>query len=172
MDRGKETAGKRGAINVIAQILSYLSPMVLAWLVALLIFAVAEGITVSLVSVWFIVGALVAMIAAALGAPVWLQVMLFLVVSIALLALLRPFVRRISKPRPEATNADRHIGRTALVTEEIDNLRQTGAVRLDGVVWTARSESDQVIPVGATITVKRIAGAKAYVDPAEETVAV
>lgn len=152
---------------MIAQILELLSPMALAWLVALLIFAVAEAITVSLVSIWFVVGALAALIAAGVGAPVWLQVVLFLVVSIVMLALLRPFVRRVSKSKPEATNADRHIGRTALVTEEIDNLRQTGAIRLDGVVWTARSDSGQVIPVGTTITVKRIAGVKAFVEPVQ-----
>ena len=152
---------------MIAQIMELLSPMALAWLVALLIFAVTEAVTVSLVSLWFVIGAIAALIAAGVGAPVWLQVVLFLLVSIVMLALLRPFVRRISKPKPEATNADRHIGRNALVTEEIDNLRQTGAIRLDGVVWTACSENGEIIPVGTTITVKRIAGVKAFVEPAE-----
>ena len=157
---------------MIAQMLEMLSPMALAWLVALVIFAVAEAVTVSLVSIWFVVGALAALIAAGLGGPVWLQVVLFLGISILMLALLRPFVRRISKATPEATNADRHIGKTALVTEEIDNLRQTGAVRLDGVVWTARAEHDEIIPVGATIVVRRIAGVKAYVEPVREQVTI
>ena len=55
----------------------------------------------------------------------------------------------------------------ALVTEEINNLQESGAIRLDGVIWTARSESGEVIPAGTTITVKRIAGVKAYVEPAK-----
>ncbi len=149
-------------------ILSMLSPMTLAWLVALLIFAVAEGVTVALVSVWFCGGAFVALIAAALGGPIWLQVLLFLAVSGILLAVVAPWARKASRTDPVATNADRHIGKTALVTEEIDNLRETGAVKLDGVVWTARSEHDEVIPVGAAITVKRITGVKVWVEPVRE----
>ena len=148
-------------------ILSMLSPMTLAWLVALLIFAVAEGVTVALVSVWFCGGALAALIAAALGGPIWLQVLLFLAVSGILLAVVAPWARKASRTDPVATNADRHIGKAALVTEEINNLRETGAVKLDGVVWTARSEHDEIIPVGATITVKRITGVKVWVAPVE-----
>ncbi len=152
---------------MIASFLDALSPMMLAWLVALIIFAAAEACTAGLVSIWFAGGSLVALIASGVGAPVALQVALFLIVSIVMLALLRPFAKRYSAPRAK-TNADRHIGRQALVTEEIDNLRETGAVRLDGVVWTARSESGQVIPEGDTITVLRITGAKVWVEPAAQ----
>ena len=97
-----------------------------------------------------------------------LAIVLFLVVSGVLLAVVAPWARKASRVNPVATNADRHIGRQALVTEEIDNLKESGAIRLDGVIWTARSESGEVIPEGATITVKRIAGAKAYVERATE----
>lgn len=150
-------------------ILSAMSPMALFWLVALIVFAVAEAATVGLVSIWFAGGALVALIAAGLGGPIWLQLVLFLVVSCVMLALLRPFVKNIAMPHKTRTNADRHIGQRALVTEEINNLAETGAVRLDGVIWTARSESGEVIPVGTTITVRRIAGVKVWVAPAAET---
>ena len=153
-------------------ILAMLSPMATLWLTALLVFAVAEAITVNLVSIWFAGGALVALIATGLDAPVWLQVVLFLVVSGALLALVAPWARKASRVNKVATNADRHIGRTALVTEEINNLRETGAIRMDGVIWTARSESGDVIPAGQTITVKRIAGVKAFVEPVQEPVEV
>ncbi len=149
------------------QILLALSPMVLMWLVALIVFALAEAATVGLVSIWFAGGALVALVAAALNAPVWLQVVLFVVISLILLISLRPLVQKLSKSRPTPTNVDRHIGQRALVTEDINNLAETGAIRLDGIIWTARSESGQVIPAGTVITVDRISGVKAFVSPAE-----
>ncbi len=149
-----------------------LSPMVLMWLVALIVFALAEAATVGLVSIWFAGGALVALIAAGLNAPVWLQVVLFVVISLLLLISLRPLVQRLSGSQPTRTNADRHIGQRALVTEEINNLAETGAIRLDGIIWTARSETDQVIPEGTVITVDRISGVKAFVSPAEASTSV
>ena len=149
------------------QLIAALSPMTIWWLAALVIFAVAEAVTVNLISIWFAGGALAALIAAGLSAPLWLQIVLFLVVSGVLLALVAPWVRKASRVNSVATNADRHIGRQALVTEEINNLQESGAIRLDGVIWTARSESGEVIPAGTTITVKRIAGVKAYVEPAK-----
>ena len=98
--------------------LNAMSPMTLMWLVALILFGIAEAATVGLVSIWFAVGTIPALIVSALGGPVWLQVLLFLAVSILMLAMLRPFVRRISAPRAR-TNADRHIGQTAIVTETV-----------------------------------------------------
>ncbi len=154
--------------------LSAISPMTLMWLVALILFGIAEAATVGLVSIWFAAGAAVAMIVSALSGPIWLQVLVFLVVSIVLLALLRPFVNRVSNLNKQATNADRHIGQQALVIEEINNLTDTGAVKLDGVVWSARSEQGEIIPVGRLIEVKRIAGVKLYVAevPKPETTSV
>lgn len=147
-----------------------LSPMALFWLVALIVFAVAEAVTVGLVSIWFAGGSLVALVTTSLGGPLWLQITLFLVVSCVLLALLRPFVKKVSLPHQTRTNADRHLGQTALVTEEINNLQETGAVKLDGVTWTARSADGGVIPVGTLITVQKIAGVKVLVTPVRETV--
>lgn len=149
--------------------LSAISPMTLMWLVALILFGIAEAATVGLVSIWFAAGAAVAMIVSALSGPIWLQVLVFLAVSVVLLALLRPFVNRVSNPNKQATNADRHIGQQALVIEEINNLADTGAVKLDGVVWSARSEQGEIIPVGRLIEVKRIAGVKLYVAEVPKT---
>lgn len=147
---------------------SLISPMALIWLAALIILAIAEAATVGLVCIWFAGGALVALIAAGVGAPLWLQITLFLVASGLLLALLRPIMRKVVMPQKTATNADRHLGKTALVTEEINNLQETGAVKLDGVIWTARAENDQVIPVGTVIKVLRMEGVKVYVALAEQ----
>ena len=102
---------------------------------------------------------------AALGAAVWLQIFWFVIVSVATLVLTRPLVKRYVDSRSVATNADRSIGRTAVVTERIDNLAAAGAVKLDGVVWTARSTDDAVaIETGERVTVRAIEGVKLIVE--------
>lgn len=131
------------------------------WVVALVVFLIVEAVTAGLVSIWFVFGSLVALICAALGAAVWLQIFWFVIVSVATLVLTRPLVKRYVDSRSVATNADRSIGRAAVVTERIDNLAATGAVKLDGVVWTARSTDDAVaIEAGERVTVRAIEGVK------------
>ena len=134
------------------------------WVVALVVFLIVEAVTAGLVSIWFVFGSLVALICAALGAAVWLQIFWFVIVSVATLVLTRPLVKRYVDSRSVATNADRSIGRAAVVTERIDNLAATGAVQLDGVVWTARSTDDAVaIETGERVTVRAIEGVKPLV---------
>lgn len=135
------------------------------WVVALVVFLIVEAVTAGLVSIWFVFGSLVALICAALGAAVWLQIFWFVIVSVATLVLTRPLVKRYVDSRSVATNADRSIGRAAVVTERIDNLAATGAVKLDGVVWTARSTDDAVaIETGERVTVRAIEGVKLIVE--------
>lgn len=135
------------------------------WVVALVVFLIVEAVTAGLVSIWFVCGSLVALICAALGAAVWLQIFWFVIVSVATLVLTRPLVKRYVDSRSVATNADRSIGRAAVVTERIDNLAATGAVKLDGVVWTARSTDDAVaIETGERVTVRAIEGVKLIVE--------
>ena len=158
---------------MLVNIFAVISPMALVWLVALILFAVVEA-TTRRTGFYLVCWRFISSIdsTAGLRAPIWLQIVLFLAVSIVMLALLRPFVKKVSKPQRTRTNADRHIGQTALVTEEIDNLKETGAVRLDGVIWTARSESGETIPVGTIITVRRIEGVKVWVEPVAEPIGV
>ena len=137
------------------------------WLVLLVVFLAAEAATVSMVSLWFAVSALVALLVALLGGPGWLQGTLFLVISAVLLALLRPIVRRYISPRITATNVDSVIGSTGLVAAAIDNVSAAGQVKLGAMEWTARSTSGQPIPVGTLVKVDRIEGVKAFVSPAE-----
>lgn len=139
----------------------------IVWLVLLVVFLAAEAATVSMVSLWFAVSALVALLVALLGGPGWLQGTLFLVISAVLLALLRPLVRRYISPRITATNVDSVIGSTGLVTAAIDNVSAAGQVKLGAMEWTARSTSGQPIPVGTLVKVDRIEGVKAFVSPAE-----
>lgn len=141
------------------------SGTIIFWVVALVVFLIVEAVTAGLVSIWFVFGSLVALICAALGAAIWLQIFWFVIVSVATLVLTRPLVKRYVDSRSVATNADRNIGRTAVVTERIDNLAATGAVKLDGVVWTARSTDDAVaIETGERVTVRAIEGVKLIVE--------
>ena len=115
------------------------------WLIALIVFAVAEAATVQLVSIWFAAGSLVAFISALLHAPLWLQVILFFVVAIAALVITRPMIKKHLNAQVKPTNADRVIGMACRVTEDIDNIAATGAVSVQGKIW--RQEAKQVSPL-------------------------
>lgn len=138
------------------------------WSVLLLLFVLAEAATVSLVSVWFMAGALTALAVTLLGGPVWLQVLLFFLVSVAALALLRPLLKKYIRPKITATNADALVGKTGVVTETIHNLHDTGCVRVAGVLWSARSASGAEIPKDSVVVVRKVESAKIIVDPVSE----
>lgn len=133
------------------------------WLAACVLFGVVEAATVSLTSIWFAVGALVALIAAALGAEIWLQVTLFILASAISLALTRPLAKKLLGKRRTPTNTDRVLGKTAEVTETIDNIAGTGAVYVDGKTWTARSRSGISIPAGSLVQIQAVEGVKLIV---------
>lgn len=135
------------------------------WIVIAAAMAFVEFTTVALLSVWFVAGALVALASALLGAPFWLQAIIFVLVSGILLLLLRPFLRRVVQPNKTRTNVDALIGKSAIVTESIDNLQATGIVKLNGVVWAARSANEAPIPAGTVVTVDRVEGVKLLVVP-------
>jgi membrane protein implicated in regulation of membrane protease activity len=141
--------------------------MEIIWLALLIVFAITEGVTVALVSIWFMGGALAALIAALCGAELWVQVVLFFAVSILLLLCLRPLSKRLIKQKKVATNADSNIGKEAVVTERIDNLQGSGAVRISGVEWSARSADGSEIEKGAVVRVLRIEGVKVCVERAD-----
>ncbi len=140
----------------------------IVWLILLLAFAALEGVTVGLTSIWFAAGALAALIAALLHGPLWLQIALFLVVSILCLLAVRPLARKYINTQVQPTNADRVIGAEARVTEDIDNIQGKGAVSIGGIIWTARSDSDEVIPAGSLVRVLRIEGVKVFVELIKE----
>ena len=137
------------------------------WLAVLVGFLIMEAQTVSLVSIWFSAGALVALIANLLDAQLWLQITLFLAVSATLLACLRPLLRKYFKPKLVKTNIDALIGTQGYVTADIDNLSATGSVKLGAMEWTARSASGSPIPKGTLVKVEHIEGVKAFVSPVE-----
>lgn len=143
------------------------------WFGLLLVFLVVEAACpIHLVSIWFAAGAFVAMIAAWLGAAVWLQVLLFLVVACALVAMLWPFIKKFLNPKLAKTNIDAVIGAEGYVTADIDNVSAAGQVKLGAMEWTARSTSGKPIQKGTLVKVDRIEGVKAFVSPAEVSVSV
>lgn len=138
--------------------------LMILWAVLVVAFVVLEGVTIQLVSIWFAAGALAAFIASACKVSFLWQTIIFIAVSLVCLAATRPLVKRFMKNKPQqALNADRCIGAEAIVTEEINNLMSTGAVKVGGAVWTARSADGSVIPAGETVIIEKIEGVKVFV---------
>lgn len=135
---------------------------VVTWLIILIAFIVLEVATTALVSVWFIGGALVALILSALGAKLWLQLVAFFVVSGILLAILRPLAKKYFRPK-EKFGTDRLIGKDAIVTEQIDNINGKGAIRIEGKEWSARSEDGAVIRENEIVEIMSLEGVKLIV---------
>lgn len=136
------------------------------WFSLAAIFVVVEFLTAGLVCIWFGAAALVMGLLLAIFPSMGLgwQFVLFVLASAALLAATRPLVRRFLRAgRAKATNLDRLIGQVAVVTEQIDNHEAKGAVRIGGLVWTARSLEGDVIEVGTHVTFEKIEGNKALV---------
>lgn len=143
---------------------------VIVWLAAMFFFLAVEAGTVGLVSIWFAVGSLGGLIAAALGASLPVQIIVCVVVSGASLAAVRPLVKKYMNPKLVKTNVDAIVGKHAIVTEDISNLMATGAVKVGSVTWTARSTNGRNIPKGSVIRVDRVEGVKLYVSLMETPV--
>ncbi len=138
--------------------------MTMIWLIAMVVLLIVEGVVPGLVSIWFAAGALLALLAALWDLPLAVQFAVFLVASLALLVLTRPLAKKYVNSRVTPTNADRIVGSDCVVTEEIDNLRGTGAVSADGKIWTARMETvDGKAPKGSVVKVLRIEGVRLIV---------
>lgn len=143
--------------------------MSIVWVGAVVLFGIVEAATAGLVSIWFVAGAVAALIAAQLGAGVLAQIVVFLAVSAAALAATRPLVRRLTAGKTVPTNADRVLGALGKVTETIDNENSAGAVYADGKSWTARSVDGGVIPAGTQVRIEGLEGVKLLVRSCEET---
>lgn len=137
--------------------------MLIFWVVLLIILIVVEAVTAQMVTIWFAAGAVAAMVAELLDAQIWLQWVVFIVVSVIALIATRPLVRKLTETKVQPTNADRYIGQVAVVTEEIDNIAAKGQVSVSGTVWTARSSDGTVIQKDEKVTVEKIEGVKVIV---------
>ena len=138
------------------------------WMALAAIFIIAEIFTASFFILWFGIGAAVAGVLALLElGPGW-QWGSFVIVSGVLLVISRKFAERFTKEQPPGIGADRFIGKEGIVQEEIDNIKDTGRVRMDKEVWRAESESGEVISQGTRVTVTRLDGVHLIVKPSVE----
>ena len=133
----------------------------IVWLVLMVAFLIAEASTVQLICIWFAAGSLSALLVGLLGADLWLQILVFFVVSIVLLALLWPVAKKRFNTKRVATNADALVGKICLVTEDIDPL-EGGRIKVGDVTWSALCEKG--VPAGKRVKILKIQGAKAIVE--------
>ena len=137
--------------------------MLIFWIALLIVFVIVEAVTAQMVTIWFAAGAAAAMVAELLNAPVYLQWIIFVAVSAIALVATRPLVRKLTKVKSQPTNADRCIGQTAVVIEDINNIEGKGQVQVGGIIWTARSADGTVFAKDERVTVERIDGVKLIV---------
>ena len=140
----------------------------LIWVGVMVIFGALEAITVGLTSIWFVVGGIGGLVVSMLNGPIWLQLLVFFVVSIGCMIAARPLVVKYINQATTATNADRVLGAVARVTEAIDNTVPVGAVYVDGKTWSARSVSGEPIAQGTMVRVKRMEGVRLFVEESKE----
>lgn len=135
------------------------------WLMAFIILVVMEFLTMGLTTIWFAIGALTAFFASLFGASFWIQIILFLVVSLVVLVIYRPLAVKYVNSRRTKTNVDDLVGKEAKVTEKIDNLNQMGRVVLNGMDWSARTTIGGTIDVDTIVKVIEVKGVKLIVEP-------
>lgn len=116
-----------------------------------------------MVSIWFVVGGIGALVASLFHVSPGLQLLIFAALTAVTLAATRPFVKKIMNFKKTDTNSDRYIGQTGSVTVEINNMLGTGQVNVRGSIWTARSEDGGVVAPGEKVLVKSIEGVKLIV---------
>jgi membrane protein implicated in regulation of membrane protease activity len=142
--------------------------LAIIWLIVLVVCLVVEISTLGLTSIWFAGGALLALLIAMIGGPLWLQVLVFLVTSIVLLIFTRPIAAKYFNKNREKTNVNSKIGKQAIVTVTIDNLKGEGQIVTEGMEWTARSLDSTIIEEGSVVTIEKIEGVKAVVSIRKE----
>ncbi len=145
--------------------------MMWVWFALAILLLVVELSTTQFVSIWFSASALVTGILVAIfeGMPVVLQIVIFVVLSVAALCATRPLVKKLTaKTGKDKTNLELNIDKTAVVTEQINNIKETGAIKINGLVWTARSIDNSIIEVGEIVIFKEISGNKAIVSKKQE----
>lgn len=138
-------------------------------LFVLVVFVLVELMTVGLTSIWFAAGSFVAFIIALLGGNVVVQGIVFILVSVVLLALTKPWAGKYINSRTVKTNVDSLVGERAVLTEDADSMKQTGKAVVNGQEWTVRPQDEtQVIRKGELIEVVKISGVKLIVKRVKE----
>lgn len=140
----------------------------LIWAAVAVLSLIVEAMTAELVSCWFAPSAIVSMILSEFVDAIWVQLLVFLVLSAGLLAIGRRLVKkRLAAKGNSALNADSLIGQTGVVQETVNNIAETGSVKTRGLIWTARSLDDAEIPAGTVVVIHEIQGVKLICEPVE-----
>lgn len=149
-----------------------MTTMMIFWAVLFVLLVIAEFASMQLVSIWFAVGALGAFFAAMAGLEFIGQLSIFVLASLLLLVMTRPLLKKLTVKTVVPMNADKEIGSSAVIIEEVNAAVGTGRVRLNGVDWMAVSDDGAVLPVNTVVTVQQVQGAKLIVRraAAEQTV--
>lgn len=145
-----------------------MSEMMILWIIVLIAAIFIEAMTMGLTSIWFAGGALTAIILELLNAGTYLQVIVFLVISLLLLYFTRPVAVKLFNKERVKTNAEGLIGKQAVVTDTIHNLKTTGKVVVAGQEWSARSSDEETIfETGEIVRIVDIKGVKLIVETAK-----
>lgn len=140
------------------------------WLILAAILMIGEVFSAGFFLFWFGIGAAVAGLAARIGANNIVQLIIFVVVSGVLFATGRKFANRVTKKQPPGIGADRFVGGTGIVIEEINPRTNTGKIRIGQDSWRAESENVEIVPAGATVKVMRVDGTRAIVQKTEKEI--
>lgn len=129
----------------------------------MVVFLIIEAITMGLTTIWFAAGAFIAMLLSLLGLPLWSQITAFLIIAILCLIFLYPFFKNKFHVGTEKTNFETVIGKNGIVIEAIDNMKSSGQVKVDGQIWSARSNAEEIIEVGKKVLIEEVKGVKLIV---------
>jgi len=151
------------------ELLGSINWFVILWLVVVVVFLAIELSTVTLTSIWFAAGGLIALFVAMAGGNFMFQMIAFLIAAFGMFFATKPWADKVINAKKTSTNADRAIGEEVRVLERISNLDQTGRVVVHGQEWTARTEDDKnIIEQGELVRILRISGVKVIVERVKE----
>ena len=138
------------------------------WLILAGVFLIGEVMTAGFLIFWLSVGSLIAMIVSFFTDSIIIQTSVFVISSVILIFATKPFVKKFAKVETVLTNAKSIIGKKGIVTVDIDSIKSTGQVKIDGEIWSAIGEDETDIPKGAEIEVLEIKGVKVIVRPIKQ----
>ena len=151
------------------ELLGNINWFVVLWLVVVVVFLAVELATITLTSIWFAAGGLIALFVAMAGGGFAFQMVAFLIAAFGMFFATKPWADKVINAKKTSTNADRAIGEEVRVLERINNLDQTGRVVVHGQDWMARTEDDKnIIEQGELVRIVRISGVKVIVERVKE----
>lgn len=142
--------------------------MIMLWIGIMIVFLIIEGMTAQFVSIWFAAASIVSLILSVFKVDIMYQILSFAIISLILIIATKPFVKKHIHPT-YSSNADSLIGKTTIVTEDIDNIKETGTVKINGVEWSARSLDDDTILKGEKVIISKISGVRLLVSKVNVT---